>query len=155
MTTEVVGKSAKPVKAAQVTEEAAKNDEKKIKKGFPVSEVNQGEIRDACVTLEKKFDLLAIRTQALEESVGTMKEELGQNKEEIQLSKGNERERQEKLEHLENNSRRNNLRVLNVPDRVEGDDLKRYVASLIKNAVSLDEVKKEIASDIQRIHRDS
>ncbi|KAJ1206863.1 hypothetical protein NDU88_002256 [Pleurodeles waltl] len=134
----------------------------KINKGFAISEANQGEIRLACELLEKNIDLLGIRTQALEESVGAIKGELSRNKEEIQLLKENEsefqekleRDFQEKLEHLENSSRRNNLRLLSVSEGVEGADLKKYVVSLIKWAMALDKTEVEIMKDIQRIHRD-
>ncbi|KAJ1217480.1 hypothetical protein NDU88_005074 [Pleurodeles waltl] len=54
---------------------------------FATSEINQGEIRETC---EKKFELLTVRTQVLEESVGAMKDELRIYKEEIKLPKGNE-----------------------------------------------------------------
>ncbi|KAJ1201299.1 hypothetical protein NDU88_005112 [Pleurodeles waltl] len=92
--------------------------------------------------------------EALEESVETMREDLRRNKEEIQQLKGTERYLQEKLEYLENNSRRNNLRILNVPQGVEGSDLKRYIVSLIKKVIPLDETEDQIFNDIQRVHRD-
>ncbi|KAJ1087814.1 hypothetical protein NDU88_000977 [Pleurodeles waltl] len=125
-----------------------------IKKGFLTSEANQAEIRLACESLEKKIDLLALRTQALEESVETMREDLRKNKEEIQQLKGTERDLQEKFEYFENNSRRNNLRILNVPEGVEGSDLKKYIASPIKKVIPLDETEAQIINDIQRVHRD-
>ncbi|KAJ1116493.1 hypothetical protein NDU88_004703 [Pleurodeles waltl] len=124
-----------------------------IKKGFLTSRANQAEIKFACESLEKKIDLLALQTQALEESVETMREDLRKNKEEIQQLKGMGRDLQEKLEYLENNSRRNNLRILNVPEGVEGSDLKRYIVSLIKKVIPLDETEDQIFNDIQREHR--
>ncbi|KAJ1082491.1 hypothetical protein NDU88_002656 [Pleurodeles waltl] len=125
-----------------------------IKKEFLTSEANQAEIRSACESLEKKIDLLAFKTQALEESVETMREDLRKNKEEIQQLKGTERDLQEKLEYLENNSRRNNLRILNVPEGVEGSDLKKCIVSLIKKVIPLDETEAQVINDIQRVHRD-
>ncbi|KAJ1144858.1 hypothetical protein NDU88_011152 [Pleurodeles waltl] len=98
--------------------------------------------------------LASIPSPALEESVETMRENLRKNKEEIQQLKGMELDLQEKLEHLENNSRRNNLRILNVPEGVEGSDLKKYIASLIKKVIPLDETDVQIINDIQRVHRD-
>ncbi|KAJ1096294.1 hypothetical protein NDU88_001437 [Pleurodeles waltl] len=71
-----------------------------IKTGFTVSEANQGEIRNAGEALEKKLDILTIRTQALKETVGVMKEELEKNKEEIPLLKGSDQEMQDKLKQL-------------------------------------------------------
>ncbi|KAJ1139187.1 hypothetical protein NDU88_005564 [Pleurodeles waltl] len=124
-----------------------------MKKGFAISETSQGEIREPCEVLEKMFDLLTARTQALEATMGSMKEELRLHKEEIWVSKGNERELQIKLEQLENSSQRNNLRLLKVPEGVEWEDLKSFVVSLIKSAVMLEESKEEIERDIQRIHR--
>ncbi|KAJ1152639.1 hypothetical protein NDU88_005414 [Pleurodeles waltl] len=52
-------------------------------KGVATSETNQVETREACATPEKKFDLLTVRTQALEKSVEAIKEELRLHKEEI------------------------------------------------------------------------
>ncbi|KAJ1155507.1 hypothetical protein NDU88_008237 [Pleurodeles waltl] len=91
-----------------------------IKKGFLTSEANQAERRSACESLEIKIDLLAQRNQALEESVEIVREDLIKNKEEIQQLKGTQQELQEKLEYLENNSRRKN-----VPEGEEGPDLKK------------------------------
>ncbi|KAJ1142751.1 hypothetical protein NDU88_009064 [Pleurodeles waltl] len=127
---------------------------KDIGKGFSISETNQLEIREACEALEKKLDLLSLKTQALEVTVGTMKEEIETNKVDIQALKDSEQALQNKLEQLENNSRRNNLRVLHVPEGAEGVDLKAFLVSLLKSALSLEESEEEIAPDIQRIHRD-
>ncbi|KAJ1161172.1 hypothetical protein NDU88_001659 [Pleurodeles waltl] len=100
------------------------------------------------------FSIDSNKTQALEESVETMREDLRKNKEEIQQQKGTERDLQEKLEYLENNSRRNNLRILNVPEGVQGLDLKKYIVSLIKKVIPLDETEAQIINDIQRVHSD-
>ncbi|KAJ1100576.1 hypothetical protein NDU88_005658 [Pleurodeles waltl] len=112
-----------------------------IRKGFAISEKDQGERREACEALEKKLNLLTVRTQALEETVGAMKDELRMHKEEIEVLQGTKQDLQNKVEQLENSLRRNNLRVLNVP---EGENLKGFVILLIKTALW----------DIQRIHKD-
>ncbi|KAJ1140444.1 hypothetical protein NDU88_006796 [Pleurodeles waltl] len=88
---------------------------KDIKRGFAISENNQGEIREACGALEKKLDLLVLRTRALEESLEVMKDEIRVHKEEINTLKENDQTLQNKLEQLETNSGRNDLRVLNIP----------------------------------------
>ncbi|KAJ1148649.1 hypothetical protein NDU88_001477 [Pleurodeles waltl] len=125
-----------------------------IKKGFSVSEANQVSIREACKILEIKFDLLAKRTQVLEETVESLKEDVVLIKQDLRQSKVSKQELQDKLERLENAARRNNLRILNIPEGVEGDDIKLYIASLIENTLQLEETDKDIAADIQRIHRD-
>ncbi|KAJ1217466.1 hypothetical protein NDU88_005060 [Pleurodeles waltl] len=63
---------------------------KDIESGFLISENNQGEIREACGALEKKLDLLLLRTQALEEAVEVMKDEIRDYKGEFNTLKGNE-----------------------------------------------------------------
>ncbi|KAJ1169589.1 hypothetical protein NDU88_001481 [Pleurodeles waltl] len=60
-----------------------------VKRGFANSEVNQGEIREVCAVLERKIDGLTERTQVFKEAMGSMKEELGQHKVEIDVLKGN------------------------------------------------------------------
>ncbi|KAJ1088352.1 hypothetical protein NDU88_001509 [Pleurodeles waltl] len=112
-----------------------------VKKGFANSEVNQGEIREVCAILERKIDGVMERTQALEEAMGGMKEELAQHKGEIDTLKGSEQALKNRVEHLENYSRRNNLKLLKVPEGIEGNDLKAFVVSLIKSAVDLEETE--------------
>ncbi|KAJ1088700.1 hypothetical protein NDU88_001856 [Pleurodeles waltl] len=95
-----------------------------IKKGFSVSESNQVSIKEACEILETKFDLLAKRTQVLEDRVESLKEDVALIKQDLRQSKVSEQELQDKLERLENAARRNNLRILNIPEGAEGDDIK-------------------------------
>ncbi|KAJ1198966.1 hypothetical protein NDU88_002804 [Pleurodeles waltl] len=118
---------------------------KDIGKGFSISAKNQAENREACETLEKKLELLSLRTQALEATVGTMKEEIEVHKVDIQALKDSEQALQNKLEQLGNNSRRNNLRLLHVPEGVEGVNLKAFLVSLLKSALSLEESEEDIA----------
>ncbi|KAJ1184582.1 hypothetical protein NDU88_001386 [Pleurodeles waltl] len=122
-----------------------------IKKGFSVSEANQASIKEVFEILETKFDLLAKRMQLLEESVESLQEDVAQIKQDLRKSKACEQDLQDKLERIENAAGRNNLRILNI---LEGNDIKTYCASLIKNSLQLDETEWEIAADIQRIHRD-
>ncbi|KAJ1178580.1 hypothetical protein NDU88_003825 [Pleurodeles waltl] len=125
-----------------------------IKKGFSVSKANQASIKEACEILETKFDLLAKRMQFLEETVESLKEDVVQIKHDLRESRACEQDLQDKLERLENAARRNNLRILNIPAGVKGNDIKSYFASLIKNTLQLEETEQDIAADIQRIHRD-
>ncbi|KAJ1090321.1 hypothetical protein NDU88_003454 [Pleurodeles waltl] len=125
-----------------------------VKRGSANSEVNQGEMREVCAVLERKIDGLMERTQAIEENMGGMKEELAQHKAEIDALKGNEQVLKNRVEQLENYSRRNNLKLLKVPEAAEGNDLKAFVVLLIKSAVGLEENEEEIGKDIQRVHQD-
>ncbi|KAJ1088436.1 hypothetical protein NDU88_001593 [Pleurodeles waltl] len=125
-----------------------------IKRGFSVSEANQAGIKEMCEALENKFDLLAKRTQLLEESMETLREEVALIKQDLRKSKDCEQDLRNKLERIENAARRYNLRILNISEGQEGNDIKTYCASLIKNSLQLEESEREIAADIQRVHRD-
>ncbi|KAJ1173029.1 hypothetical protein NDU88_004871 [Pleurodeles waltl] len=125
-----------------------------IKKGFSASKVNQAGIKEMCKILENKFDLLAKRTQLLEESMESLQEDVAQIKQDSLKSKACEQDLRDKLERMENAARRNNLRILNIPEGEEGNDIKAYCASLIKNSLQLEKTEQEIVADIQRIHRD-
>ncbi|KAJ1116450.1 hypothetical protein NDU88_004661 [Pleurodeles waltl] len=124
-----------------------------LKDGFKTSESNQGEIRILCEDLGKKIDDLAGRTAALEEEVGDLRAALEENKEQIRGLKSGEAGVLAKLESLENNQRRNNLRFLRVPEGLEGDDLKGFVVKLINQEIKFEDAGIDIAKDIQRVHR--
>ncbi|KAJ1172175.1 hypothetical protein NDU88_004025 [Pleurodeles waltl] len=124
-----------------------------IKKGFSVSEANQAGIKEMCKILEKKIDILAKRTQLLEESLESLQEDVAQIKQDLRKSKDCEQDLCDKLERIENAARRNNLRILNISEGEEWNDIKAYCASLIKNSLQLEESEQEIVTDMQRVHR--
>ncbi|KAJ1085065.1 hypothetical protein NDU88_005198 [Pleurodeles waltl] len=125
-----------------------------IKRGVSVSEANQASIKEMCEALESKFDLLAKKTQLLEDSMETLREEVVLIKQDLGKWKDSEQDLRDKLERIENTARRNNLRMLNITEGQEGDNIKMFCASLIKKSLQLEESEREIAVDIQRIHRD-
>ncbi|KAJ1171764.1 hypothetical protein NDU88_003622 [Pleurodeles waltl] len=120
----------------------------------PVSEANQASTKEACEILETKFNLLAKRMQFLEETVEFLKEDVVQIKQDLRESRTCEQDLQDKLERLENAARRNNLRILNIAEGMEGNNIKSYFTTLIKNTLQLEETEQDIAADIQSIHRD-
>ncbi|KAJ1099396.1 hypothetical protein NDU88_004497 [Pleurodeles waltl] len=122
-----------------------------VKGGFETSNSNRTEIRSLC---GKMIDELAGRTDPLEKKVGDLKVAVEKNKEKIQSLKAGEENVITKLESLENNQRRNNLRFLRVPEGMEGDDLKGLVVHLIIQGVQIKDAEVDIARDIQRVHRD-
>ncbi|KAJ1205537.1 hypothetical protein NDU88_000967 [Pleurodeles waltl] len=84
----------------------------------------------------KKIDELASRTAILEEEVGELRMVVEENKEQIKYLKEGEAGVMAKMESLENNQRRNNLRFLRV---LEEGDLKGFMARLIKQEVNVEE----------------
>ncbi|KAJ1112743.1 hypothetical protein NDU88_001004 [Pleurodeles waltl] len=123
-------------------------------KGFLGIQGKSGQHKRGVRDIETKFDLMAKRTQLLEETVESLKEDVVQIKQDLRASRACEQDLQDKLERIENVARRNNLRILSIPEGLEGNDVKAYCASLIRNSLQLEETKREIATDIQRIHRD-
>ncbi|KAJ1217264.1 hypothetical protein NDU88_004859 [Pleurodeles waltl] len=102
---------------------------------------------------ETKINQLTDRVGKVEEVMEQQKNQVLANSQDNTHLKRGERALQDKLEFLENNMRRNNIRVLGVPEGPEGADLKGYLESLIKDAMpGLAYLKLE--DDIQRIHRD-
>ncbi|KAJ1083489.1 hypothetical protein NDU88_003648 [Pleurodeles waltl] len=124
-----------------------------LKDGFKTSKSNQEEIRNLCEDLGKKIDDLAGRTAALEEEGGDLRATVEENKEQIRGLKSGEAGVLAKLESLENNQRRNNLRFLRVPEGLDGDDLKGFVVKLINQEKKFEDAGIDIAKDIQRVHR--
>ncbi|XP_078539579.1 uncharacterized protein LOC144824336 [Lissotriton helveticus] len=74
------------------------------------------QIRGFCKNLEKKLDSLSDRTEVLESTVEELKKDLARNGAEIQVLRKDEQGFPEKVQQLENNSGKNNLRLLNVPE---------------------------------------
>ncbi|KAJ1105518.1 hypothetical protein NDU88_002924 [Pleurodeles waltl] len=124
-----------------------------LKHGFETSNANQVEIRGLCEDLGKKIDDLAGRTAALEEEVGELRVVVEENREQIRCLKEGETGVMAKMESLENNLRRNNLRLFRVPKGLEEGDLKGFLALLLKQEVNVEMSEEDIAKDIQRVHR--
>ncbi|KAJ1214898.1 hypothetical protein NDU88_002509 [Pleurodeles waltl] len=124
-----------------------------LKSGFETSNTNQVEIRGLCDDLGKKIDELAGHKAALEEEVGELRVAVEENKEQIRYLKG-ETGVMAKMESMEKNLRRNNLRFLRVPEGLEEGDLKGFMARLIKQEVNVEISEEDIVKDIQRVHWD-
>ncbi|KAJ1202402.1 hypothetical protein NDU88_006202 [Pleurodeles waltl] len=124
-----------------------------LKHGFETSNANQVEIRGLCEDLGKKIDDLAGCTAALEEEVGELRVVVEENKEQIRCLKEGETGVMAKMESLENNLRRNNLRFLRFPEGLEEGDFKKFLVRLIKQEVNVEMSEEDIAKDIQMVHR--
>ncbi|KAJ1215402.1 hypothetical protein NDU88_003011 [Pleurodeles waltl] len=119
-----------------------------LKHGFETSHANQVEIRGPCEDLGKKIDDLAGRTAALEEEVGGLRVVVEENKEQVRCLKEGETGVMAKIESLENNLRRNNLRFLRVPEGLAEGELKGFLARLIKQEVNVEMSEEDIGKDI-------
>ncbi|KAJ1153462.1 hypothetical protein NDU88_006221 [Pleurodeles waltl] len=118
------------------------------------SNSNQKEIRGLCEVLRQKFNDLAERTAALELEVSELKRDKDNNAEAIPQMKVGEDKVLLKLKLMENNMRRNNLRILKVTEGLEGGNLKSLVVRLIKQGVQIEDEEEDLAKEIQRLHRD-
>lgn len=126
---------------------------KEIKLGFAKSEKNQEKIQLTCEALETKLNALVVRVSALENTLEQTSEEVKTCQNDISKLRSNEKELRDKVETLENISRCNNLRILNIPENSEGQNIKSFIIQLLKDFLpELDE--KSLTEDIQRVHRD-
>ncbi|KAJ1149804.1 hypothetical protein NDU88_002609 [Pleurodeles waltl] len=110
-----------------------------VRGGFETSDTNQREIRGLCETLLQKLDDLTERMAALECEVSDLRRVTEENREAIHQVKMGEESQQVKLETMENRMRRNNLRLLKVPEELEKGDLKGLVIRLIKQVTQIEE----------------
>ncbi|KAJ1156231.1 hypothetical protein NDU88_008955 [Pleurodeles waltl] len=126
---------------------------KEVRQGFLVSQANQKGIQEVCECLANKIDLLTQRTQALEIQVDQLKELSVKSSREIDELKGKNKQGFERLESLENNARSNNIKLMNILEGKEGEDIKAFVIDLIRSG-AWEGVEAVLSSDIQRVHRD-
>ncbi|KAJ1154771.1 hypothetical protein NDU88_007514 [Pleurodeles waltl] len=115
-----------------------------LKSGFETSNSNQVEIRGLSEDLGKKIDDLAGRTAALEEEMGELRVAVEENKEQIRYLKEGETGVMAKMESMENNLSRNNLRFLRVLEGLEEGDLKGFMARLIKQKLNVEISEEDI-----------
>ncbi|KAJ1209740.1 hypothetical protein NDU88_005113 [Pleurodeles waltl] len=127
---------------------------KEVRQGFSVSQSNQKGIQEVCEGLANKIDLLAQRTQFLEIQVEQLKVESEKNSRDIVDLKAKNKYDAEKLESLENSARRNNIKLMNVPEGKEGNDIKTWVVDLLMQSGVWDGTESILKDDIQRVHED-
>ncbi|KAJ1168656.1 hypothetical protein NDU88_000574 [Pleurodeles waltl] len=107
-----------------------------IRGRIELSESNQENVKENCVTMENKKSILMERVGNMEVAFEQLDKQVISNKPEIQQLRIGEKAIQEKLESLENNMRRNNIPLLNVPEGEEGNNIKRDVVALIKESIT-------------------
>ncbi|KAJ1144583.1 hypothetical protein NDU88_010881 [Pleurodeles waltl] len=112
------------------------------------------EIQDVCVGLADKLDVLTQRTWALEVSVEELKETTSRDRQEADKLKVKYKVRLDRLESLENNVRRNNIRLTNVLKGKEGEDIKTLVVELLIQSGAWQGLEDMLLKDIQRVHQD-
>ncbi|KAJ1106324.1 hypothetical protein NDU88_003725 [Pleurodeles waltl] len=103
-----------------------------VRQGFLVSQTNQKGIQEVCEALATNMDLLTQRTQILEKQVVQLNEMVEKHTSEIEVLKTIGSKKAERLEVLENNARRKNIKIMNVPEGAEGDNTKSLVVDLLK-----------------------
>ncbi|KAJ1150043.1 hypothetical protein NDU88_002841 [Pleurodeles waltl] len=124
-----------------------------VRDKFAVSESNQVKIQGFCDGLNAKIINLTERLGVMESSICALQADVELNTHVIQMLKRSEKDLREKLESLENHCRRINLRFLNIPEGAEGDNIKDFIISLIKDH-TLMVTSLDLALEIQRVHRD-
>ncbi|KAJ1117189.1 hypothetical protein NDU88_005389 [Pleurodeles waltl] len=95
-----------------------------IRGKYEVSEYNQGKIRESWASLETKLNALTERISNLEMAVSEQEACVLSNSQGISQLTRNGKMVQETLESLENNLRRSSIRILNVPEGLDGEDIK-------------------------------
>ncbi|KAJ1151304.1 hypothetical protein NDU88_004087 [Pleurodeles waltl] len=100
------------------------------------------------------MDTLAQRTQILENQVVQLNETVEKHANNIEALRITGNQNAEHLEVLENNARRSNIKIMNVPEGVEGDNIKMFVVGLLSQCGVWEGSEDLLSQDIQRVHRD-
>ncbi|KAJ1156424.1 hypothetical protein NDU88_009143 [Pleurodeles waltl] len=104
--------------------------DQEVRQGFLVSQNNQKGIQEVGEALATKMDVSAQRTQILENQVVQLNETVEKHTNDIEALRITGNQNAERLEVLENNARRNNIKIMNVPEGVYGDNIKMFVVGL-------------------------
>ncbi|KAJ1105056.1 hypothetical protein NDU88_002464 [Pleurodeles waltl] len=127
---------------------------KEIRQGFLVPQNNQKGIQEVCEALATKMDILAQRTQILENQVVQLNETVEKHTNDIVALRVMGNQNAERLEVLENSTRRNNIKIMNVQEGVEGDNIEVSVVGHLCQCGVWEGSEDMLSQDIQRIHRD-
>ncbi|KAJ1200818.1 hypothetical protein NDU88_004639 [Pleurodeles waltl] len=109
-----------------------------IKELFTTSEENQKDIQATCSSLEAKIQTLTLHTQDLEDGFQDLQTVVQENSRELMCFKLSEKDLFASQERIENNARRNNVRILCVKEGMEEADVKIFVINLLKNSFPQD-----------------
>ena len=100
----------------------------------------------------KIYELLNTRLQEQDEKIESVRFDLDHVNTKIAQLEANNRELADKLDDLENRSRRNNLILHGVPEAETGfENCTKVVTDLLVNFVGLDEA--QVKTSVQRVHR--
>ncbi|KAJ1192968.1 hypothetical protein NDU88_002274 [Pleurodeles waltl] len=119
--------STSGLKGWDLVQETLSHQSQETEDCFEISEAGQNRIQRTCSNLEGKIENVTQRTLDLEVGLQSLQSAMQENSQEVSLLKS-------KLERLENNARRNNVRILGVKEGLEGSDIKTFVISLLKNS---------------------
>ncbi|KAJ1171084.1 hypothetical protein NDU88_002955 [Pleurodeles waltl] len=91
---------------------------------------------------------------SLDASVAELKESTSRDRQEVDKVKAKYNERLDRFQSLENNARKNNIRLMNVLEGKEGEDIKALVVKLLIQSGTWAGPEDMLVKDIQRVHRD-
>ncbi|KAJ1144661.1 hypothetical protein NDU88_010958 [Pleurodeles waltl] len=125
-----------------------------VRQAFLVSQTNQKGIQEVFEALATKMDILAQLTQILENQVVQLNETVEKHTSEIEVLTTMGNQNAERLKVLEKNARRNNIKIMNVPEGAAGDNIKMFVVGLLKQGGVWEGPDDLLSQDIQRVQRD-
>ncbi|KAJ1205794.1 hypothetical protein NDU88_001220 [Pleurodeles waltl] len=112
---------------------------KEVRQGFLVSQNNQKRIQEVCEALATKMDILTQRTQILENQVAQLNEMVEKHTNDIEVLRMTGKQNTERL---------------NVPEGVEGDNIKMFVVGLLSQCGVWEGPEDLLSQDMKRVHRD-
>lgn len=108
-------------------------------------------IRDELLTVKGEVQVVCTRTTALEERLSQMEDDVYPLRQEVALMKNQLKDRMQKMDSMENRLRRENLRVLGLPEGCEGNNPIKFMEDWLKEKFGKDSFSNTFA--VERAHR--
>ena len=108
-------------------------------------------IQATTTRIESELTSLATRVNQAEQRISDMEDTLSPLSAGYKALESSTSVLAQRVEYLENYSRRNNLRLVNIPEGMEGTNIKSFATDLLKDILRIPD--DQTAPEVERVHR--
>ena len=108
-------------------------------------------IQATTTRIETELSGLATRITQAEQRISDVEDQLSPLAAKCKKLEASTSDLAQKVDYLENYSRRNNLRIVNIPENMEGATIKTFTADLLKAVLQIP--ADQLAPELERVHR--
>uniref|UniRef100_H3APF8 L1 transposable element RRM domain-containing protein n=1 Tax=Latimeria chalumnae TaxID=7897 RepID=H3APF8_LATCH len=143
-------RGTKKKKSMKKIQKKIANDYKIRKKQSTQLTANDTEVKQAVLALQQSQDRLGARLTEAERRISKVEDEGVEETQRLQRVEQQLAAAVNRIDDLENRSRRNNIRIVGFPEGVEGGNPRKFLQAVIPELLGLD---KEVPLEIERAHR--